>query len=60
MIVRAQNLTLSFVIIVIFVIFLAGNLFKTAYFAISEITKSPPAVLHPILYCRSDAYLSSR
>ena len=47
MIVRVRNLTLSFVIIVIFVIFLAGNLFKTAYFAISEITKSPPRRLTP-------------
>ena len=60
MIVRARNLTLSFVIIVIFVIFLAGNLFKTAYFAISEITKSPTAALHPILYCRSDACFVGR
>ncbi len=33
-------MTLSFVIFVIFVIFLAGKLFKTAQFAISEITKS--------------------
>ena len=40
-------MTLSFVIFVIFVIFLAGNPFKTAHFAISEITKSPSATLHP-------------
>ena len=40
-------MTLSFVIIVIFVIFLAGYPFKTARFAISEITKSPSAALHP-------------
>ena len=44
MIVRVRNLTLSFVI---FVIFLTGNLFKTAYFAISEITKSPPPPYTP-------------
>ena len=52
-------MTLSFVIFVIFVIFLAGKLFKTAHFAISEITKSPSAALHPILYCRADACLLS-
>ena len=40
-------MTLSFVIFVIFVIFLAGKLFKTAHFAISEITKLPSATLHP-------------
>ena len=50
-------MTLSFVIFVIFVIFLVGKLFKTVRFAISEITKSPSAALHPILYCRANACL---
>ena len=57
-------MTLSFVIIVIFVIFLAGNLFKTAHFAISEITNRPPPPYTPYftvvpmpVYPRADACL---